>query len=62
MVVLRRKSMTKESFANMMTSIRLHLMSYVDLYEFIQNTRNAWTRAHPSRYFQHRVKLNSEFL
>jgi len=47
MVVLRKKSQTKKSFANMITTIRLHLMSYVNIYEFIQNARKAWTKAHP---------------
>src|SRR5690606_17660934 len=31
MVVIRKKAKTKKSFANMITVIRLHLMSYVDL-------------------------------
>lgn len=35
MVVIRKKAATKKSFANMITVIRLHLMSYVDLLEFI---------------------------
>uniref|UniRef100_UPI0023EB49A4 IS4 family transposase n=1 Tax=Terrimonas pollutisoli TaxID=3034147 RepID=UPI0023EB49A4 len=35
MVVIRKKAATKKSFANMITVIRLHLMSYVALLEFI---------------------------
>lgn len=46
MVVLRKKSETKKSFANMITVIRLHLMSYVDLMEFIKNTYKAWRKTH----------------
>ena len=46
MVVLRKKSETKKSFANMITVIRLHLMSYVDLIEFIKNTYKAWRKTH----------------
>lgn len=42
MVVTRKKSQTKKSFANMITVIRLHLMSYVDLLEFIKDTYKAW--------------------
>ncbi|GAB3026274.1 hypothetical protein GCM10027051_33860 [Niabella terrae] len=38
MVVIRKKAATKKSFAIMITVIRLHLMSYVDLFEFINNT------------------------
>jgi hypothetical protein len=46
MVVLRKKSATKKSFANMITVIRLHLMSYVALLEFIKDTYKAWRKAH----------------
>ena len=45
MVVIRKKAATKKSFANMITVIRLHLMSYVELFEFIKNTYQAWRRA-----------------
>lgn len=37
----RRK---KKSFANMVTVVRLHLMSYVSLLEFIQDTYKAWRK------------------
>jgi hypothetical protein len=47
MVVLRKKTKTKKSFANMITIIRLHLMSYVDLIEFVKDTAKAWKRSHP---------------
>ena len=47
MVVIRKKAETKKSFSNMITVIRLHLMSYVDLLEFIKNTYNAWRKANP---------------
>jgi len=47
MVVIRKKASTKKSFANMITVIRLHLMSYVDLFEFIKDTYKAWKKAHP---------------
>lgn len=46
MVVIRKKSNTKKSFANMITIIRLHLMSYVDLLEFIKDTYKAWRKTH----------------
>jgi hypothetical protein len=42
MVVIRKKAATKKSFANMITVIRLHLMSYVSLLEFIKDTYKAW--------------------
>ena len=47
MVVIRKKAATKKSFANMITVIRLHLMSYVDLFEFIKDTYTAWRKANP---------------
>ena len=47
MVVIRKKAKTKKSFANMITVIRLHLMSYVNLFEFIKDTYSAWKKAHP---------------
>ncbi len=46
MVVIRKKSETKKSFANMITVIRLHLMSYVELFEFIKDTYAAWRKTH----------------
>lgn len=45
MVVIRKKSATKKSFANMITVIRLHLMSYIKLYEFIKDTYKTWRKA-----------------
>ena len=45
MVIIRKKAQTKKSFANMITVIRLHLMSYVDLFEFIKDTYKAWKKA-----------------
>ena len=44
MVVIRKKAMTKKSFANMITVIRLHLMSYVSLLEFIKDTYKEWRK------------------
>lgn len=46
MVVIRKKAATKKSFANMITVIRLHLMSYVNLFEFIKDTYKAWRKTH----------------
>jgi hypothetical protein len=47
MVVIRKIAKTKKSFANMITVIRLHLMSYVNLFEFIKDTYAAWKKANP---------------
>jgi hypothetical protein len=46
MVVIRKKASTKKSFSNMITVIRLHLMSYVELLYFIKDTYRAWRKAH----------------
>jgi hypothetical protein len=43
-VVIRKKAATKKSFSNMITVIRLHLTSYVSLFEFIANTYKAWRK------------------
>lgn len=45
MVVIRKKSETKKSFANVITLIRQHLMSYVQLFDFIKDTYKAWRKA-----------------
>ena len=50
MVVIRKKANTKKSFANMITIIRLHLMSYIDLLEFIKDTYKAWRKTHNAPY------------
>jgi hypothetical protein len=46
MVVIRKKSGTRKSFANMITVIRLHLMSYVGLLNFIKDTYQAWRKVY----------------
>lgn len=43
-VVIIKKAQTKKSFANMITVIRLHLMSYVSLLEFIRDSYKAWRK------------------
>ena len=50
MVVIRKKAATKKSFSNMITVIRLHLMSYVELLEFIKDTYKAWRKTHNASY------------
>lgn len=50
MVVLRKKAATNKSFANMITVIRLHLMSYVELLEFIKDTYKAWRKTHNASF------------
>lgn len=50
MVIIRKKAVTKKSFANMITVIRLHLMSYVALIEFIKDTYKAWRKTHNASF------------
>lgn len=50
MVVIRKKAKTKKSFANMITVIRLHLMSYVELLAFIKDTYKAWRKTHNASF------------
>ena len=50
MVIIRKKAATKKSFANMITVIRLHLMSYVTLIEFIKDTYKAWRKTHNASF------------
>ena len=50
MVIIRKKAATKKSFANMITVIRLHLMSYVALLDFIKDTYKAWRKTHNASF------------
>jgi len=50
MVIIRKKAATKKSFANMITVIRLHLMSYVALLEFIKDSYKAWRKTHNASF------------
>jgi hypothetical protein len=50
MVVIRKKAATKKSFSNMITVIRLHLTSYVELLEFIKDTYTAWRKTHNAAF------------
>ena len=50
MVVIRKKAATKKSFANMITVIRLHLMSYVSLLEFIKDCYKAWRKSNSAPF------------
>lgn len=50
MVVIRKKAATKKSFANMITVIRLHLISSVSLLDFIKDTYKAWIKTTPPHF------------
>ena len=47
MIVIKKKSKTKKSFASIITVVRLHLMSYVELFAFIKDTYKAWRSKGP---------------
>jgi hypothetical protein len=42
LVVIKKKSLSKKAFANIVTVVRLHLMSYVELFAFLKDTYKAW--------------------
>ena len=42
LVVIKKKALSKKAFANMVTVVRLHLMSYVELFAFLKDTYKAW--------------------
>ena len=46
MVVITKKSETKRSFTSVITVVRLHIMSYVELFEFLKDTYKAWRSSH----------------
>ncbi|MFN5170660.1 MAG: transposase [Cyclobacteriaceae bacterium] len=46
MIVIRKKSKTKRSFTSILTVVRLHIMSYVALLDFLKDTYQAWRSAH----------------
>jgi len=52
MVVIKKKSETKKSFANIITVVRLHLMSYVELFTFLKDTYKAWRSSSHSPPFK----------
>ncbi len=58
MVVIKKKAESKKSFANIITVIRLHLMSYVELFEFIKDTYKAWRKNHSPPASQMAFKMS----
>ncbi|MEJ7778268.1 MAG: transposase, partial [Daejeonella sp.] len=42
MLVIQRKAKRKCAFSNMMSVIRYHLMSYLDLFKFLKNPLGHW--------------------
>lgn len=46
MVVITKKSETKRSFTSVLTVVRLHIMSYVELFDFLKDTYKAWRSSH----------------
>ena len=63
MVVIKKKSQTKKSFANIITVIRLHLMSYVELFAFLKDTYKAWRDSHsPPENYRTGIPLTLNFI
>jgi len=46
MVVIKKKSDTKRSFTSIITVVRLHIMSYVELLSFLKDSYKAWRSSH----------------
>jgi len=46
MVVIKKKSETKRSFTSILTVVRLHIMSYIELFDFLKDTYQAWRSSH----------------
>jgi hypothetical protein len=52
MLVIQRKAQRKWAFSNMVSIIRYHLMTYIDLFKFLKNPNSSWeklTTKHPSQ-------------
>ena len=45
-VVIKKKSESKRSFTSIITVVRLHIMSYVALFDFLKDTYKAWRSSH----------------
>jgi hypothetical protein len=43
LTILRSKIKKKWAFSNMMSVIRYHLMSYINVYSFFENPEKTWT-------------------
>lgn len=42
MLVIQRKAEKKWAYSNMMSVIRYHLMTYIDLFKFLKNPDSKW--------------------
>lgn len=42
MLVIQRKAQRKWAYSNMMSVIRYHLMTYIDLFKFLKNPEAKW--------------------
>jgi len=50
--IIKKKASVKFAFSNIATIIRLHLMSYVDLVEFLKNPISTWQANNPMPVYQ----------
>jgi IS4 transposase len=53
--IIKKKANIKFAFSNIATIIRLHLMSYIDLIEFLRTPMFAWRKNNPVPVFQYKL-------
>ena len=44
LTVLQQKSNVKKAFSTVATMVRIHLVSMLDVYELLQNTKRVWKK------------------
>jgi IS4 transposase len=44
LTVLQQKAKVKKAFSTMATMVRIHLVSMLDVYELLQNTKRTWKK------------------
>jgi len=42
MLVIQRKTKRKWAYSNMVSMVRFHLMTYIDLFKFLENPEKQW--------------------
>jgi hypothetical protein len=42
--VLKQKSKTEKAFSNIVAIVRMHLLSYIDVFDFLKDTFKAWSK------------------
>jgi len=47
LTVLQQKTKVKKAFSTVATMVRIHLVSMLDVYELLQNTKRTWKKVSP---------------